>query len=95
MGQLEAYGVNEIYLTGIMVGLFGTYIAEEFDSNAFESFKSYFYSSAFVISRKKSKKFFKPILTISTNDGARYNSRSFFGIKHRIQITKLIDNFRI
>jgi hypothetical protein len=74
MGQLEAYGVNEIYLSGMMVGLFGTYIAEERDSNTFESFKSYFYSTSFSMLSKKSKKISKSPLLISTNSGALYNS---------------------
>ena len=74
MGQLEAYGLNEIYLTGSMVGLLSTYIAEELDSNTFESFKSYFYSSTFALISKKAIKLFKPALTVSTNEGAFYKS---------------------
>ena len=54
MGQLEVHGINEIYLSGIMVGLLGTYFAEEFDSNSFESYKAYFYSVAFSFASKKS-----------------------------------------
>jgi hypothetical protein len=46
MGQLEAYGVNEMYLSGLMTGLCGTYMAEELESDSFESFKSYIYSAA-------------------------------------------------
>jgi len=94
MGQLEAYGVNEMYLTGMIVGLFGTYIAEEFDSNTFESFKSYFYSSAFALASKKFKKIIKPNLVVLTNEGAQYSSWSYFGLNKEIHLTKLIDNFR-
>jgi hypothetical protein len=47
MGQLEVYNINEIYLNGIVISLFINYIAEELESNTFESFKPYFYSSNF------------------------------------------------
>ena len=76
MGQLEAYGVNEMYLSGMMTGLCGTYIAEEHESDSFESFKSYVYSSAVFMKLKKVKKLFKAPLYIITKDGAKYRSWS-------------------
>jgi len=94
MGQLEAYGVNEMYLTGMMVGLFGTYIAEERDSSTFESLKSYFYSASFATT-KKLKKISKSFLLVETNSGALNASWSYFGINKEIHMTKLIDNFQL
>ena len=74
MGQLEAYGVNEMYLSGMMTGLCGTYIAEEHESDSFESFKSYVYSAALFVKSKKVKKLHKTQMLITTKDGAQYRS---------------------
>jgi hypothetical protein len=74
MGQLEAYGINEMYLTGMMTGLFSNYFAEEQESNTFESFKVYFYSAVFVVTSHKLRNIVKTPLTIITVDGAAYRS---------------------
>ena len=74
MGQLEAYGVNEMYLSGMMTGLCGTYIAEEHESDSFESFKSYVYSAVLLVTSKKVKKLLKTPFKVVTKDGAQYLS---------------------
>lgn len=56
MGQLEPYGVSEMYLSGMMLGLFMTYMAEIHESNTFESLKAYFYSTNFVRFSRKNKR---------------------------------------
>jgi hypothetical protein len=45
MGQLEVYNINEIYLNGLMISIFISYLSEEQESNTFESFKAYIYSA--------------------------------------------------
>jgi len=94
MGQLEVHGINEIYLSGIMVGLLGTYFAEEFDSNSFESYKAYFYSVAFSFASKKSKKLGLSSQVVFHNEAA-YKSNSFLGLNSKINITKTIDNVQL
>jgi len=74
MGQLEGYGINEMFLTGAMLGLISNYVTEEQESDTFESFKAYFYSVALAIYSKKSKALFVYPLTILTNDGGSYRS---------------------
>jgi hypothetical protein len=94
MGQLEAYGVNEMYLSGMLTGLCGTYIAEEHESDSFESFKSYVYSAAIFMKLKKNKKLFKEPLLVITKDGAQYASWSIFKFGFKVyEITKLVDDF--
>jgi hypothetical protein len=94
MGQLEAYGINEMYLTGMTTGLFSNYFAEEQESNTFESFKVYFYSAVFVVTSHKLKNIAKKPLTIVTVDGAAYRSWSYFGFGRTFfAMTKLVDNF--
>jgi hypothetical protein len=56
MGQLEPYGVSEMYLSGMMLGLFMTYMAEIHESNTFESFKAYFYSTNVIRFSRKTKR---------------------------------------
>jgi len=94
MGQLEVHGINEIYLSGIMVGLLGTYFAEEFDSNSFESYKAYFYSVAFSFSSKKIKKIDLSSQIVFNNEAA-YNSKSFLDLNPKLNITKTIDNVQL
>jgi hypothetical protein len=94
MGQLEAYGVNEMYLTGMMTGLFSNYFAEEQESNTFESFKVYFYSAVFAMTSRKLKTILKAPLLVVTVDGAAYRSWSYFGLGGALLVmTKLVDNF--
>ena len=94
MGQLEAYGVNEMYLTGMMTGLFSNYFAEEQESNTFESFKVYFYSAVFAMTSHKLKNVLKAPLLVVTVDGAAYRSWSYFGLGGSLLVmTKLVDNF--
>jgi hypothetical protein len=96
MGQLEAYGVNEMYLTGMMTGLFSNYFAEEQESNTFESFKVYFYSAVFAMTSRKLKRVLKMPLTVTTVDGAAYHSWSYFGFSGTfLAMTKLVDNFPV
>jgi len=94
MGQLEVHGINEIYLSGIMVGLLGTYFAEEFDSNSFESYKAYFYSVAFSFSSKKIKKIDLSSQIVFNNEAA-YNSKSFLDLNPKLNITKTIYNVQL
>jgi len=56
MGQLEPYGVSEMYLSGMMLGLFMTYVLEIHESDTFESLKAYFYSVNFMTFSRKSKR---------------------------------------
>jgi methionine salvage enolase-phosphatase E1 len=47
MGQLEVYNINETIVSGLMLAIFITYIAEALESSTFESFKGYKYSANF------------------------------------------------
>jgi hypothetical protein len=55
MGQLESYDLDEMYVSGLLIGLFSTYFAESHESDSFESYKAYFYSAANVGVRKARK----------------------------------------
>ena len=94
MGQLEVHGINEMYLSGMMVGLLGTYFAEEFDSNSFESYKAYFYSVAFSFLSKKSKKV-SLVSQVILGNGAANKSSSYLGLSQKIHLTKTIDNTQL
>jgi hypothetical protein len=72
MGQLEPFGVNEMYLSGLMLGLLLNYVSEAQESTTFESFKAYFYSANFSVS--KIKRVEKQPLVVITNTGAEYQS---------------------
>jgi len=79
MGQLEVYSINEIYLSGIVISLFINYLAEELESNTFESFKAYVYSSNFA-----NKDYLtKPVLILSSTLGI-YKSLSVFQLNNSI-----------
>lgn len=95
MGQLEAYGINEIYLSGAMVGLCGTYVAEEHESDSFESFKAYLYSVAsFGIKLRKIVSIQLSPLLITTNQGAIYYSWSYLNLLRNrpLNTIKLVDD---
>jgi len=74
MGQLEAHGVNEMYLSGMMVGLFHNYVAEGQESATFESFKAYFFSAAFLASTRKNKRVSNAKILVQTPDKGAYTS---------------------
>jgi hypothetical protein len=93
MGQLEAYSINEIYMTGMLVGLFLNYFAEEDESDTFESFKPYFYSASFLSLKKKTKNFKLNDILISNPKGGVFKSLSFFKFNKIIKMTKTIDSF--
>jgi len=81
MGQLEAYGIHEIYLTGMMVGLFLNYVAEKHESDTFESMKSYFYSANFSKLLTKKAKFIKPAVSIVyTSENAAFALANMFNL---------------
>lgn len=91
MGQLEAYGINEMYLTGVMIGLISNYIAEEHESDTFESFKAYFYSAAF---NRKQKKLIPFGLLISEPDGGQFLLRSLYNLEGGfINMTKVLNDY--
>jgi hypothetical protein len=72
MGQLEVYSINEVFLLGMVIGLFLTYFMEEYESNTFESYKSYSYSIMLV--RKKIKRISLTPLYIRTQNIAIFKS---------------------
>jgi hypothetical protein len=65
MGQLEVYNINEIYLNGIVINLYINYLAEDIESNTFESFKAYIYSSNMALKNYV----LKSILTVTPENG--------------------------
>lgn len=96
MGQLEPYGVNEMYLAGMMLGLFMTYVAEIYESNTFESLKAYFYSTNLINFSRKSKRVINADNWVCTPDKGIYSS--WLGLNTKIvdlEMTKVIDNFVI
>ena len=95
MGQLEVHGINEMYLSGMIVGLLGTYFAEEFDSNSFESYKAYFYSVAFSFLTKKLKKIGLSSQVILSNNEAAYKASSYLGLSGVLHLTKIVDNVQL
>ncbi len=94
MGQLEVYGVHEIYLIGMIIGIFLNYAAEEEASETFESFKPYFYSVCFI---SKKLKIIKPTLfKVMAVDGGVFKAYNLFTKQIIIShITKFIDDFSI
>lgn len=96
MGQLEPYGVSEMYLAGMMLGFFMTYVAEIHESDTFESFKGYFYSTNCMVSSRKSKRVINADNWVSTPDKGIY--KSWLGFNTNIldlEMSKVIDNFVI
>jgi hypothetical protein len=91
MGQLEVYNINEIYLNGIVINLYINYLAEDIESNTFESFKAYIYSSNMAL-----KNYVLKSLTIVTPENGIYTSWLFLPIFHynKLKVTKLIDDFK-
>jgi len=91
MGQLEAYGINEMYLSGVMIALFSTYIAEEYEADAFESFKPYFYSAALSCKQKK----LVPVnLLVSEPDDGQFMLHSLYGVEWGfITMTKVLGDY--
>ena len=90
MGQLEVYNINEIYLNGIVISLFINYIAEELESNTFESFKPYFYSSNFA-----NKKWFSKKKLIVTPENGIYKTWANLNLTNFSvsKVTKSVDDF--
>jgi hypothetical protein len=95
MGQLESYGINEMYLSGMAIGLFSNYVAEEDESDTFESAKVYIYSMNFLTKKRKHHKF-SPLLVVSGDD-AIYATKNFFNTNEggSFEMTKIVDDFLI
>lgn len=93
MGQLEAYNINETIMSGLMLALFITYLAETLESNTFESFKGYKYSANILTNKVRKVKVVSSI--IGTADNACFKSYQVLPLTQRstIKLTKLIDDF--
>lgn len=94
MGQLEVYGIHEIYLIGIIIGIFLNYAAEEEASETFESFKPYFYSVCFISKKLKILKLMK--INVLVNNGGVFKSFTVFNTRTTVyNLTKFIDELPI
>lgn len=93
MGQLEAFGINEMYLAGLMIGLISNYIAEEHESDTFESFKPYFYSAA--LSRKQQKLSSTNLLISEPDEGGQFLLNSLYNLEtgSQINMTKILGDY--
>lgn len=93
MGQLEVYNINETIVSGLMLAIFITYIAEALESSTFESFKGYKYSANYTSNKvcKTSVQY----TTIFTPDSAGFKSFIFLPLASNkvSKLTKLLDDF--
>ena len=92
MGQLEVYSINEIFLSGLVLSLFINYLAEGLESNTFESFKAYIYSSNLA-----NKSHLTKLMLILTPSLGIYKSWSTFQLNNYIWtiLTKPVDDYSI
>jgi hypothetical protein len=93
MGQLEVYNINETIVSGLMLAIFITYIAEALESSTFESLKGYKYSANFT-SNKIRKTQIKSE-TVFTPDNAGFKSFIYLPLSSSkvLKLTKLLDDF--
>lgn len=93
MGQLEVYNINETIVSGLMLAIFITYIAEALESSTLESLKGYKYSANFT-SNKIRKTSIKSDV-IFTPDNAGFKSFIYLPLTNTkvSKLTKLLDDF--
>jgi len=100
MGQLEPFGINELILSGVMSGLMNSYVTEDQESDALESFKAYFYSAALALFPKRSSRKSRPLslpeLRIFTYGGSSFDTfTSYKYVPRELYMTKTLDDFTI
>jgi hypothetical protein len=93
MGQLEAYNINETIMSGLMLAIFITYLAEALESNTFESFKGYKYSANLASNKVRKVRVMSSI--VLTPDNAGFMSYQVLPFTQRkvVKLTKLLDDF--
>lgn len=95
MGQLEVYNINETIVSGLMLAIFITYIAEALESSTFESLKGYKYSANFA--SNKIRKTFIQSNTTFTPDNAGFKSFIYLPLANNkvAKLTKLLEDFAL
>lgn len=93
MGQLEVYNINETIVSGLMLAIFITYIAEALESSTFESFKGYKYSANFASNKIRKTKIQSDV--IFTPDNAGFKTFIYLPLTNSkvSKLTKLLDDF--
>jgi hypothetical protein len=93
MGQLEVYNINETIVSGLMLAIFITYIAEALESSTLESLKGYKYSAN--IASNKIRKTQIKLDVVFTPDNAGFKSFTYLPLASNkvAKLTKSLDDF--